>query len=213
MKTNQLFLGIATIVLFVTNTNAQLNISINGFEDDESQNVIFRGFNNVLELTQSDEEFEYTIETDGLISSRLIDTDTPNSKRYIVKAGHDKVVTLKFRKKGETQVFQTLNCQVANFPDPYIYFGGVPNGGEISKSTSDIAVRHSMKVRYKASYYITKFSIAIADEVLTSDNGEITDEMRKYLEQSVSGEVVTLNCYVSSSDGITRLMGADYTVK
>lgn len=213
MKITSLILSLIAVLSIATSTNAQLNISINSFEDDEALNTMFRGFDNILEITPIDEEFEYTIETDGLISSQVIDTDIPNSKRYLVKAGHVKTVTLKFRKKGETQVFQTLICQVTNFPEPYIYLGGVPNGGKISKSASVIAVKHSMKIRYKATYFITKFSIIIAGEKLTSENGEITNEMRQYLEQSISGDVVTLNCYVSSNDGITRLMGADYTVE
>lgn len=204
-------LTVAFCLSFIS--NAQLNISFNGFPTDEAQNVLFRGFDNILEITTNDDGFEFSIETENVASIELDTLNKNKSALYIVKVKTGKVATFKFIKKGETQVFQTASCQLSNFPDPPVHFGGVPSGGKTPRTANEISVKQLMKIRYKDSYQITKFSMFIADQELTSNNGELTDEMRKILDQSISGDEISFNCSVLADDGIMRLLGGTFTVE
>ena len=213
MKTTNFLLTLCAFLLLASYSNAQLNVSLNGYADDEAQNILFRGFANILEISSNEEGLEYTIETANVVSTQVAISDDPNVKRYIVKIGREKTVSFKFHKKGEEAVFQTVTCQVSNLPDPTIHFDGVPSKGKIATTGTAVTCKHVREFRYNDNYIITQMTMYIADQTLSSMDGKLTEEMKEVLGTMVSGESISVNCRVRGKDGISRLKGGTFTIE
>jgi hypothetical protein len=204
MKRLKLLFSVLVAISVSNFSNAEITVSINEFPDQESENMLFRGYNNVLEIITTGEEIEYTIENFNLKTSQVAPSDNPNVKRYWITVGTEKTASLSFIKKGEKEPFLTVNCKVGNLPSAVVSLGGVESGGVVSKSASFVSAGTPKKVRIVSPYRVIATSITIGDKTEVTLSSELSDTMRALLGSGKSGDEVIVKCKVLSLDGITR---------
>ncbi|MFT6923181.1 MAG: hypothetical protein ACJA1C_002191 [Crocinitomicaceae bacterium] len=202
------------IALSVSNfSNAEITVSINEFPNAEGENMLFRGYSNVLEITTTGEEIEYTIENFNLKTSQVAPSDNPNVKRYWITVGTEKTASISFIKKGEKEPFLTVNCRVGNLPNAILSLGGVEDGGIVSKSASSFSVGVPKGVRIIPHYSVLGASIGIGERTEASASPNLSDSMKALLVSGKSGDEVVVICTVQSSDGISRHIPAAFTLE
>ncbi|MFT6245789.1 MAG: hypothetical protein ACJA0U_000552 [Salibacteraceae bacterium] len=204
MKVLKLLFSVLMAVSVSNFSNAEITVSINEFPDAEGENMLFRGYNNVLEISTMGEEIEYTIENFNLKTSQVAPSDNPNVKRYWITVGTEKSASISFIKKGEKEPFLTVNCKIGNLPAAVISLGGVENGGVISKSASSFLVGVPKGVRIIPQYRVLSASISIGERTEASASPNLSDLMKALLVSGKAGDEVMVICTVQSSDGISR---------
>ena len=213
MKGLKLFFS-ALVLICVSNTAlTQVTVSINEFPDAEGKNVLFRGYKNLLEIKTVGEEIQYTIENFNLKTSQVAPSDNPNVKRYWITVGSEKIAAISFVKKGKSEPFMTIDCEVSNMPDAVIYLGNVASGGEISNDVNSIRVGVPKGIRLVSNYSLLGFSIYANNKAVTVLGDSLNDESKSALAVVKSGDEVVLKCRVQSKDGITRLIAGTYTME
>ena len=168
---------------------AEIRVSINEFPNTEGENMLFRGYKNLLEITTIGEELEYTIGNKNLKMSKVAPSENPNVKRYWLAVGTEKTASLSFVKKGEKIAFLAINFKIGNIPAPILSLEAVENGGVVSKTTSSVTIGLPERVRLKAHYKVLQTCITIGDKTETTSSSSLSDLMRALLESGKSGEM------------------------
>ena len=165
-------------------------------------NVLYRGYPNKVDPTAS-----------GYPTTILTGTNCTVTKSsgniYIASPGSGRSAFLTVSGKsndGKTVVLKKVEYRVSALPDPELYWGGVKNGGQASKSQTTLFAKYPPEIPLNASFTITNWEcqVPVAQGKPPGGPGSNISAATNLLKAAKPGSQVSFICTVVGPDGIQR---------
>lgn len=172
-------------------------------------NVLYRGYNNMVNITAS-----------GYPSGDLSVTNATKSKSgdgFIVKPGKGKTSTLTVMGKtvdGKSVKLKSLDFRVQNLPDPSLFWGGKKSGDKGNKNSALLQAKYGDGIPLKAEFTILKWKFlapGLKGAPPTGAGGSI-GSVSSLIRAVQAGTGISFVCDVKGPDGIVRKVGGSWTL-
>lgn len=172
-------------------------------------NVLYRGYNNIVNITAS-----------GYPSGDLSVTNATKSKKgegYVVKPGKGKTSTLTVMGKtvdGKSVRLKSLDFRVQNLPDPSLFWGGKKSGDKGNKNSALLQAKYGDGIPLKAEFKIIKWKFlapGLKGAPPTGAGGSI-GSVSSLIRAVKPGTGISFVCDVKGPDGIVRKVGGSWTL-
>lgn len=164
-------------------------------------NVLYRGYPNKVDPTASGYPFTILTGTNCSVSK--------SGDVYIASPGAGRQAFLTVSGKtadGKTVQLKKVEYRVSALPDPELYWGGVKNGGQGSKSQTQLFAKYPPEIPLNASFNIINWECQVpgAQGRPPSGPGSNISAASNLLRAAPSGSQVSFICTVVGPDGIQR---------
>jgi hypothetical protein len=166
-------------------------------------NILYRGYNNIVEATASGYD-QTNLTGSGVSISR-------SGSGYIVKpVGRSREAFLTVSGKntvtGQSATLKRVKYRVSNLPDPELYWGAAKSGQRGSKSNTKLFAKYPPEIPLNASFRITSWECTIpgAPGRPPSGSGSNISGAMSLIRQARPGMTVSFICTVVGPDGIRR---------
>ncbi len=164
-------------------------------------NVLYRGYPNKVDPTAS-----------GYPTTVLTGTNcsvTKSGNIYIASPGSGRSAFLTVSGKtadGKTVQLKKVEYRVSALPDPELYWGGVKNGGQASKSQTTLFAKYPPEIPLNATFSITNWECQVpgAQGKPPGGAGSNISAATNLLKAAKPGSQVSFICTVVGPDGIQR---------
>ncbi len=179
-----------------------------GVAQMNEMNVLYRGYENVIEIGVPKGLKEYDVFAEGA-------TIRKQGNSWIVKTQDQKFVTIGvLNKKGDTLGRQEYRC--LNMPQPEIHFGGISNGGTVSDLSSILAIEYS-QLYWPApglNWKFVSFDLQIPeiDETFSISGNTITSSIQEMIKSKPLPMTISIVATVEGPGGFLRKQAATYTI-
>lgn len=171
-------------------------------------NVLYRGYENVIEIGVPKGLKEYTVFAEGA-------TIRKQGDRWIVKTLDQKFVTVGvLNQKGDTLGKQEYRCLY--MPNPEVHFGGILNGGTVSDLSAELTIEYSQLfwVTPNINWKFVSFEVQFpeSNETYSITGNKITSSIQEMIKSKPLPATISILATVEGPDGILRKCGAMYTI-
>lgn len=172
-------------------------------------NVLYRGYNNIVQATAS-----------GFDQTDISVTNASKSKSgdgWIVKPGRgataDITVIGRSSASGKSSNLKKATFRVQNLPDPSLFWGGKKSGEKANKNSGLLQAQYGPGIPLKASFSIISWSFQSpqANRPQTGSGSNI-GAVSTIIRASKPGSQVGFVCTVRGPDGKTRKIGGTWTI-
>ncbi len=174
------------------------------------QNVLYLGYENKVKIAANDSKGE-KITLSGS-NCTVAATDTPNE--YIVKVRKGDKATLSISSlasDGTVTLIRNEEYRIIPLPTVSIYWGNAQAGEKASLKDKKLSVKYASDVPFEADFQILKWEIS-SDFGNTKGVGIDLTTATALFENIDTETTITMVLDVQSADGITRKIGANWTV-
>ncbi|MFK7786968.1 MAG: hypothetical protein AB8B56_17740 [Crocinitomicaceae bacterium] len=199
------YLILACSVLAALSSTAQGNTTIETIEDD----VLYRGYQNTvtLQIDKNEDRTTRLISVGAAIYSK-------GSNKYIVKPSVVKLVTLHvLAVEGESEdTLYSKTYDVKNLPAPDMYWGESKSGGTGNITSKKLSIHYPEGINLPNDFHITSWEIQTKDKVIKGMGNDLSSA-KESLKTVKSGTILPFKVKVLGSDGITRMVVAQWEVQ
>lgn len=192
--------------------SAQLTVTINGFPANDTANVFYRGFNNVL-IVDAEVGFAYTSWIPRCGSSEVKSSNNDLHSESLIQTGKGASTSITFYEKGVSDAFRVIPIQIKHLPDPVLFFDDVPSGGVIRKTASQFRVGYPEGTRLNSSFRIVKVALSTKNSNITCNGSSIDSLMKNLMTGLESGDTISIIAVILCSDGISRRIAGVFTIE
>ena len=173
-------------------------------------NMLYRGYNNIVEATAS-----------GYDQTSLSGTGVSLSKSgsgWIAKptgSGREAYLTVsgKNTATGQSVTLKKVKYRVSNLPDPEIYWGGAKNGERASKSETKLFAKYGPEIPLSANFTVKSWECTVPGASRpVMGTGNLISAASGLLRAAPAGSMVSFICKVVGPDGITRTRAGAFKI-
>ena len=205
-----LFLGSGA--LYAQNTPIITNRSLKSSD----ANVLFRGFENIVELKKKpgDTNTYVLTSTDCIISTTRNDGTKliPGTFVFKVRIAKDVKVNV-YRKSDMAKPVMTLNYTVMNLPSGQVYLDESVEGGGLTPSLGKISIKQSFESPLLWQEEVTKWNVSLDGEDFSGTGNMLLPETLEKLKNLTPGTPIILMCHSIGEDRIMRKRSAQFIVR
>lgn len=173
-------------------------------------NMLYRGYNNLVEATAS-----------GYDQTSLSGTGVSLSKSgtgWIAKpvgSGREAYLTVsgKNTATGQSATLKKVKYRVSNLPDPEIYWGGAKNGERASKAETKLFAKYGPEIPLNAQFTVKSWECTVPGASRpVMGTGNLISAASGLLRAAPAGSMVSFICKVVGPDGITRTRAGAFKI-
>ncbi len=168
--------------------------------------TLYRGYNNLVNFGTLDGFSGYKLEIDNGSLSKSED-----GSQYILKPGRKNTCNVTFLDTVNNKEMNKVVFNVQNLPDPELYWGGVKNGGQASKSQTQLFAKYPPEIPLNVSFKILRMEVVLRQATFTCENGTLSQEAIHAIRNS-GEEAISIMATVSGPGGIARKMFGTWTI-
>jgi hypothetical protein len=193
-----------------------LNTPVRGAIGLPDMNLLYRGYNNIVEFAVNGQYDSVWVEGDGVVVSQV-------ENQYVARissTGREVSMTLYSRMGDEITEHGVFKYRVSNLPQPTIYWETIPASefSTISESAfckvRSIYAKYPPEVPLKASFEVGTYAIKVGDRRILCQGKSLPEEFFQAFELAEQGTVITLeDVKVKGSDGRTTMQGPFSRIK
>lgn len=170
-------------------------------------NVLYRGYNNIVNATASG--FEQTVlNGSGASIAR-------SGQNYIVKpSGSSRTATLSVvgrSSNGRSVVLKTLQFRVLNLPDPTLYWGAQKSGGRIPNGDFRIFAKYGPEIPLNAPFRVLEWTATVPGAVEQKGSGNDLSSIRNFIRAVPAGKEISLSVWVLDPAQMRRKVSGVFT--
>lgn len=197
--------------LLILNSSLAQN-TVFSIETSEEQ-VLYRNIENVVTIQSNLSPDDYKIVFKNCDVSKNI---TPEHQ-FVLTPGKGRASSIDIiDAKDSTRLYFSKTFKVDYLPNPELYYGIANNGTKINPNAGHLFVKYPPSYNLSVlsnSFEIISWKISLGNKIFEGKGHVITEEVKKELIEIKDVQLVSILALVKGPDGLTRKIGATYSLQ